>query len=304
MQRRAFVQGLVATAMLGRADGARAADRLPVVGVVFAISPVGEMAGPEPVSPYMRAFLQGLSERGWVEGRTVNFERRSLEGHPERAPAIFADLAARGVDVIVYPWVRASYDAANKATPTIPLVALFNTDPVADGLIASLARPGGNLTGVTVDTGPEIIAKQLQLLREMAPGIARLAFIGPREFFDSYMRHPGAESPAFFAQVDRPEQYDEAFAAIDRERVDALYVLISPLNFVHRGRVVAFVAAHRLPAVYAFREAVADGGLMSYDTPMTAADFYRQLAGSSTRFSRVRSPPTSPSSGRRSLGLS
>ena len=174
MQRRAFVQGLVATAMLPHANGARAADRLPVVGVVLGASPVTEMAGPEPIHLGMRGFLQVLSERGWVEGRTVIIERRSLEGHPERAPAIFADLAARGVDVIYYSWTRASHDAATKATQTIPLVALFFTDPVADGLIASLARPGGNLTGVTSETGPELVAKRVQLLKELAPGIARV----------------------------------------------------------------------------------------------------------------------------------
>ena len=174
------------------------------------------------------------------------------------------------------------------------MVALFSTDPVADGVIASLARPGGNLTGVTTDTGPEMAAKRLQLLKEMAPGIARVAFIGQREFFDSYMRHPAAEPPAFFAQVDRPEQYDEAFAAIERERIDALCVLESAMNFVHRGRLVAFAAAHRLPAVYPDPEAVADGGLMSYGDPRTAADFFRQLAGVVDKILRGAKPADIP----------
>ena len=294
MQRRAFVQGLVVTAMLPHANGARAADRLPVVGVVFGAAPVGDLAGPEPINSGMRAFLQVLSERGWVEGRTVIIERRSLEGQPERAPAIFADLAARGVDVIFYAWTRASHDAANKATPTIPLVALFFSDPVADGLIASLARPGGNLTGVTDDTGPEVAAKRLQLLKELAPGIARVAFIGQREFFDSYRRHPAAEPPAFFAQVDRPEQYDEAFAAIERERLDALCVLEGAMNFVHRGRLVALAAAHRLPTIYPYNEAVEEGGLVSYGSLITLADQFRQLAGMVDKILRGAKPADIP----------
>jgi putative tryptophan/tyrosine transport system substrate-binding protein len=278
MHRRNFIT-LLGAAAFPRAACAGEAGRLPVVGVVFALSPVTEMAGPEPVAPSMRALLQGLSERGWVEGRTVTIERRSLEGHPERAPSIFADLAARGVDVIQYTLTRASYDAANKATRTIPMVAIFLTDPVADGLIASLARPGGNLTGVTDDTGPEFAAKRLQLLKEMAPGIARVAFIGERETFESYMRHPAAEPPAFFAQVDRPEQFDEAFAAIERERIDALYVLDGAIYVNHRGRVLSFAAAHRLPAIYPDRAAVDEGGLMSYADTRLLEGVYRQIAG-------------------------
>ncbi len=293
MQRRAFVQGLAATAMLPCA-GARAADRLPVVGFVSGATPVGELAGPEPIYLGMRGFLQGLSDHGWVEGRTVIIERRSLEGQPERAPTIFADLAARGVDVIYYSWTRASHDAATKATPTIPMVAMFFTDPVADGLIASLARPGGNLTGVTADTGPELVAKRLQLLKEMAPGIARVAYIGQREIFESYMRHPAAQPPAFFAQVERPEQYDEAFAAIERERIDALFVLDGIMNFVHRGRLVAFAAAHRLPAIYPANEAVEEGGLMSYSDTRTVADITRQLAGIVDKILRGAKPADIP----------
>ncbi len=291
MQRRAFVTGLSAAAAFPLKARAGEAGRLPVVGIVFGSPPVGDIAGPEPVYPIMRAFLQGLRDHGWVEGRTVVIERRTLESRPERAPAIFADLAARGVDVIVYTWIRSSYDAANK-TPTIPTAALFATDPVVDGLISSLARPGGNLTGVTVDTGLEFVAKRLQLLKEIAPGIVRVAIVGQREFLESYARRAVAGPTAFFAQVDGPEQLDEAFEAIERERIDALSVLEGPVMYAQRRRVVAFAAAHRLPAAYPWREAVADGGLTSYGRVTTES--WRQLAGIVDRILKGAKPADIP----------
>ncbi len=293
MQRRAFVTGLsAAAAALPLKARAGEAGRLPVVGLVFGSPPVGDITGPEPVYPIMRAFLQGLSDHGWVDGRTVVIERRSFESRPERAPAIFADLAARGVDVIVYTWVQSSYDAVNKMTPTIPTAALFATDPVADGIIASLARPGGNLTGVTVDTGLEFVAKRLQLLKEIAPGIVRVAIVGQREFLESYARRAVAGPTVFFAPVDGPEQLDEAFAAIERERIDALSVLEGPVMYAQRRRVIAFAAAHRLPAAYPWREAVADGGLTSYGR--VTAESWRQLAGIVDRILKGAKPADIP----------
>jgi putative tryptophan/tyrosine transport system substrate-binding protein len=274
MDRRTLLRLAAAAPLAARAS---AAERLPVVGFVLGASPVGEMAGAEPVSPVTRAFVQGLRERGWEEGRTVVIERRSVESRPERAPAIFADLVARGADVIVYTWARWSYDAVNKATQTTPTVVNFGTDPVADGLVASLARPGGNLTGLTSDTGPEFTAKRLQLLKEMAPGVSRVAFLGQREYWESYSRETGLERPAFFAQVEGPEQFDEAFAAIKRERIDALNTFTGNVTYAYRGRIAAFAAEQRIPAAYPFREAVLDGGLMSYGSSQDSN--FRQLAG-------------------------
>ena len=274
MHRRAFISGLAA--VLPFAIRAGAAERPSVVGFVLGATPLAEMSGPEPASPVTRAFLQGLSERGWVDGRNVVVERRSIEGQPARAPAVFAELAARQADIIVYTWSRPFYDAVNAAAPTTPTVVNFGTDPVADGLIASLAHPGGRLTGLTSDTGPEFMAKRFQLLREIAPAATRVAFLGQREYWEAYTRRAGLEQPAFFAALESPAQFDEAFAAMTREGVDALNVFSGNTTYAHHARIAAFAATRRLPAAYPFREAVTDGGLMSYGS--SQASNFRQLA--------------------------
>ena len=277
LDRRALLALTASAAAVAFCARAQQAGRLPVVGFVLGATPVAEMTGSDPASPVTRAFLHGLRDLGWVEGKTVMIERRSVESDPARAPGIFADLVARGADVIVYTWARGSYDAVNKATRTIPTVVNFGTDPVADGLIASLAHPGGNLTGLTSDTGPEFMAKRLQLLKEMAPGVTRVAFLGQSEYMESYLKHPGAERPHFFAQVENPVQFDEAFAAITRERVDALNIFTGNVTYAHRGRIVAFAARQRLPAAYPFAEAAREDGLMSYGSNQSSN--FRQMAG-------------------------
>jgi putative tryptophan/tyrosine transport system substrate-binding protein len=249
-----------------------------VVGLVFASVPLANAVGPDPIDPSARGFVRGLRDLGWVEGSTIVIERRSAEGEPQRAPAIFAELAASGVDVIAFTGTRSSVAAARQATQTIPLTSVLFTDPVADGQIASLARPGGNLTGLTYTTGPEFVAKRLQLLRDMVPGIARVAFLGQQEYWESLGKAvAAAELPPIFAQVDRSEQFEEAFAAILRERADALYAADSPVNYVNSSRIVAFAAQQRLPAAYGSREAVEAGGLMYYGA--SGSEIYRQLAG-------------------------
>ena len=278
MQRRTFVTGLAA-AVLPLKARAGEAGRLPVVGFVLSATPLAEMAGPDPVAPFVRAFLQGLHDNGWVEGKNIVIERRSAEGDPTRAPAIYAELAARGVDVIAFSTTNWSVAAARQATRTIPLVATFNSPPVASGFVASLARPGGNLTGLTYEAGGRIPAICLQILKEIAPGSASVAYIGTHEWWETGASAAAAADGrlSIVAFVDRPEQYEEAFAALAREKPDALYVGGGPVTFVHVARIVAFAAEHRLPAVYPFREAIDKGGLMSYGSNVN--DIYRQLAG-------------------------
>jgi len=127
---------------------AQPTPRRPVVAFVDAVIPPAEMAGSNPISPLARAFVHGLHDLGWIEGQTVVIERRSAEGDPQRAPAIFAELITRGVDVIAMGGSRWLRETAQQATKTIPTVLLFDADPVAEGVVPSLARPGGNLTGV------------------------------------------------------------------------------------------------------------------------------------------------------------
>jgi putative ABC transport system substrate-binding protein len=209
--------------------------------------------------------VHGLRDLGWIEGRTIVIERRSAEGQPQRAPAIFAELITGGVDVIAMGGSRWLREAAQQATRTIPTVALFDADPVAEGVVPSLARPGGNLTGVTISTGGAFIGKRLQLLKELAPAVARVACIASSEVWESY-RHGAAAADILpvFAPVDRSDQFEEAFATILREHADALLTEGSPIIYVQRSRIVAFAAEHRLPLASNNRESVEEGGLMSY----------------------------------------
>src|SRR5262249_49436036 len=151
----------------------------------------------------------GLRDFGWIEGGTVVIERRSAEGEPKRAPAIFADLAAQGADVIAMGGSRWLREAAQHATRTIPTVAFFDADPVAEGLVPSLARPSGNLTGVMISTGGEFIGKRLQLLKELAPRVERVACIASTEVWESYRQNAAAaDISLLFAPVDDSGQFD------------------------------------------------------------------------------------------------
>src|SRR5579862_752074 len=160
MRRREFITLLGGAA--GWPLGARAQPkpRRPVVGFVHAVIPLAEMTGANPISPLARAFVHDLRDLGWIEGQTVVIERRSAEGDTQRAPEIFAELITRGIDVIAMGGSRWLREAAQQATRTIPTVVLFDADPVVEGVVASLARPGGNLTGVTISTGGEFIGKR------------------------------------------------------------------------------------------------------------------------------------------------
>ena len=277
MQRRTFVTGLSAAAAFPLTAQAGEAGRLPVVALVLGATPLAEMVGPEPISPVAAAFLNGLRDHGWIEGKNIVIERRSAEGNPNRAPAIYAELAARGVDVIAFAGTKWAVAAALQATRSIALVAAFNNHPVTDGFVTSLARPGGNLTGLTYEVGNKLTAISLQLLKEMAPGSARVAYIGTTEYWETGVRVAADGHISVVAIVDNAGQYEEAFATLAREQADALYVTGGPVIFVHVARIVAFAAEHRLPTVFSFREGVDKGGLMSYGTNVN--DVFRQLAG-------------------------
>ena len=284
MRRRTFITGLAgATVASPLTAVAQQSKRLPVVGFVSAFSPLADLVGSDPINLLVRAFVHGLRDLNWIEGRTVIIERRSTGGDPQRAPAIFAELLARGVDVIMLGSARWLHEAALAATRTIPIVVLFSDDPVAAGLINSLARPGGNLTGVTQTAGPEFFAKRLQLLGELAPRITRPAFLGARTVLDQYR---GVARPAGVTvvpvQVDAAGQLKEALATILAERADAMMVAEGPVPYDNARRIVAFAAENRLPTIYANREAVEAGGLMSYGP--SPSGLWRQAARLVDRF--------------------
>jgi len=275
--RREFITLIGGAAGWPLAANAQQPKRLPVVALVFAAAPMKEMVGSDPVNRVAGTFVHALQQFGWIDGRTVVIERHTAEGDPQRAPVLLADLLARDVDVIVLASARWLHEAAQQATRTIPTIADFQDDPVAAGLISSLARPGGNLTGVTSAPGPELDAKRLQLLQQLVPTIARTAFLATRDVLEQHRRIVHAAGMTVIpVLVDAAEQYDEAFATILRERADALMVSSSPLNYNHARRIVAFASDNNVPAMYAFREAVLVGGLMCYGASIPGN--FRQVA--------------------------
>jgi ABC-type uncharacterized transport system substrate-binding protein len=268
------------------------------VGLIFTTSPVSEMAGPEPVHPAARAFVRGLRALGYVEGQNLILERRSAEGRYERFGDIVAELVRLQADVIVTvgdPMVR----AAKAVTTTVPIVMANNGDPVGQGLVQSLARPGGNITGLTVAAGPQIEAKRLELLRAALPRVSRIAYLASKE--DKEWEGPFGKGVRTVTQVlgvtlllaeYTPHQYSDSFTLISRARADALFVGASPAAYADRGLIVDFATRTRLPSTFPYREAVELGGLMSYGPSF--ADIFSRAAGYVDRICKGAKPADLP----------
>jgi putative tryptophan/tyrosine transport system substrate-binding protein len=212
-------------------------------------------------------FLQRISALGYVEGKSIVIEERSAEGHPERMGELARELVASKVDVIVTPTVAAS-TAARQATSTIPIVMVHAGDPVGAGLIASLARPGGNVTGTT---NLLLGGKQVELIRELVPRAAKLAMLvnpsnaGTRTYVADAMEACRKLNLSIaVAEVTRDEDFPNAFVMIRNMRPDGLLVMNEALIGRHRSEVIAFAASARLPACYSQGRDVRDGGLVSY----------------------------------------
>lgn len=270
------------------------AETPKVVALVLpAVASPAEMAGPDPVAPVARFFVHALRDLGWEEGRNVVIERHSAEGRLERAAAIFAELRSRHVDIVAIgasPWL---IEAARQAMPTTPIVTVFAEDPVETGLVASLARPGGTITGVTGSTAPEITGKRLQLLKELAPGLSRVAVFGTTKAWSHYRDHADtAKDDMLFVPLERPEQLEGALASVLREGADGLIVQAGATAYVHAQQIVDFAAANRLPAIYTFREPVEAGGLVSYG--INVERLFGQLAGFADRILRGSDPAETP----------
>ena len=214
-------------------------------------------------------FREGLRELGYVEGRNILIEYRWAEGRYERFPALIAELIAMKVDVIVTAGTPASL-AVKKATTSIPLVMAAVGDPIGVGLVASLARPGGNATGLSA-IAPELEGKRLELLREVVPKLSHIAVLWNPDnpFHAGSLKEARAAAQVLGIKVQLlgvrvSEEFPAAFAAILRERPGALLVLADRIFLHNRARIVDFEAKHRLPGVYAYRELVEAGGLMSF----------------------------------------
>src|SRR4030095_3968939 len=215
------------------------------------------------------SFRQGLRELGYVGGKNILIEYRSSGGRSDRLPALVAELLHLKVDIIVTTGPTVTR-AAQEATVTIPIVFAQESDPVASGLVASLARPGGNITGLST-LGPELSGKRLELLKEIVPTLSRVAVIGTStipahaRFLKEHERAAGAFGVKLqFLDVLDPKDIETAFRAANKGRVDGLLVLSGPVLNSHRTQVLDLAMESRLPAIYNFPEFVEAGGLMTY----------------------------------------
>ena len=248
---------------------------MPVVGFIHGGSA-------DASARYVAAFRKGLNETGYVEGQNVTVEYHWLEGQYDRLPALVADLVRRRVAVIATPGSNAAALAAKAATATIPIVFGVAEDPVKLGLVASLARPGGNATGINFFT-QEVVAKRLRLLHDLVPKAVRIAvLVNPANASsaETTLREVQEAAPTIGLQIQILNattigEIDAAFATLARERPDALFVAADAFFASRRVQFATLAARDRIPATYSNRDYVAAGGLMSYGTDL--ADMFRQV---------------------------
>ena len=268
MKRREFIAGLGGAAAWPLVARAQQVTKIPRIGI---LAP-GPSEGPDATRATLNSLVAGLRELGYAEDQNIVIERLFGESNADRLRELAAELVKRQVDVIVALSTTAARPA-RQATTVIPIVAIAMADPVEDDLVASLARPGGNVTGTTF-LGPELVAKRLQLLSEVVPQHSRVAILWhPRAYGDRTMAGmlKEAERAAValgiqlqFVPATSPEDITGAFSLMTRERADALSVFPSPVLFAAYGRIAGIAAEKRLPTIYAAREGVEVGGLMSY----------------------------------------
>jgi putative ABC transport system substrate-binding protein len=261
---------VVALTVCGVRVEAQQPKKVPRIGYLAAISLSALAARTE-------AFRQGLRELGYIEGKNIVIEWRSAEGKLDRLPALAAELVRLKVDVIVTaasPLTR----AAKEATATIPIVMAQDSDPVGSGFVASLARPGGNITGLAT-LAPELSGKQLELLKETVPRLSRVAVFGTSTYPGNAQSLKEVElaAAAFKVQLQYldilgPKDIETAFRAASKERADAVLVLASPVFANNRTEIAELAIKSRIPAIYYRSEFVEDGGLMSYGASFTDMD--------------------------------
>jgi putative ABC transport system substrate-binding protein len=263
MKRREFISLVGAAAAWPLAAPAQQMGKTPQIGYLGVSSPSLE-------PHYVEAFRQKLRELGHVEGKNIAIEYRWAEGQDDRLPNLASELVRLKPDVIVTTGTPGAV-AAMQATKTIPIVMASSADPVGSGLVASLARPGGNVTGFTI-LGPELEGKRLELLKQAVPGLSRLAVLwnpsnpGIVSYFETVKNAGRALQISLgpVVEIRRSDELDSAFTAIASARPHALVVIADRFLLSHRKQIVEFAAVKRLPTMYPYREYVDAGGLMSY----------------------------------------
>jgi putative ABC transport system substrate-binding protein len=243
-------------------------------------------------------FLAGLRERGYVEGQPLVIARRDAEGHRDQLPGLAAELVRLPVDVIVTTGGVPATRAAMQATTTIPIVMAEAGDPVGTGLVASLARPGGNVTGLS-SMGPDLVGKRLQLLKEAAPQVTRVAVLyhPPAAATVVGLEAAQAAAPALGLtvlpiEVRTPDEFDDQFAAMLRVGADAVLISGGPFAALHHRRILDWAAMHQLPTVCGPRDFAEAGCLMAYGP--SVADMYRRAAYYVDRILQGRKPAELP----------
>jgi putative ABC transport system substrate-binding protein len=266
---------LLAIATAGLPADAQQTPRLARIGLLF-------QATPTATAHLSEAFRQGMRDLGYVEGKSFVLELRYGEGRPERLPELARELVGLKLDAIVAAGADLATAAVKRHTQTIPIVMVNITDPVGTGLVASLARPGGNITGLT-NISSELSGKRLELLREAVPGLSRVAVLWNPDIRGAVLDYKGTESAARAlrlepqsVEVSHAEDFDRAFSTVTSQRAQAVVVLPNPLAFANRPRIASFAHRNRLPSMYPQREYVDAGGLMSYGPSLP--DLFRRAA--------------------------
>ena len=289
MRRREFIRLVGGAAGWPLAAFAQQQPAMPVIGFLGS-------ASPGPFAPYLAAFLAGLREAGYFEGSNVIIEYRWAEGQYDRLPAMAADLVRRKVAVIVASGANPPVLAAKAATSTIPIVFTGPDDPVKNGFVASLNRPGGNVTGAALFTS-ELESKQIEVLRTLLPTAAKIAVLlnpsNPNvssQISGLDVRTSGAE--LVIHRAGAPAEIDAAFAVMAEQHTDALLVGADPYFNAVREQITFLAARYKLPALYTFPELVVAGGLISYGNSI--ADNYRKCAGYVARILKGEKPADLP----------
>jgi putative ABC transport system substrate-binding protein len=275
MRRRTFLSGATGVA-LASALPAKAQTSGPPIRI-GRLSPLSAAAE----EPMLEGLRRGLREHGWIEGRNFTFEIRTADARVDRLSGLAADLVRVPVDVIV-TGSSAGALAAKNATSTIPIVMVTTGDPVAHGLVSSLARPGGNVTGVTA-LGQDLSAKRLELLKQILPDTTRIAVLtDPGSIYSAAtLRSLERAAQALNVQIQafsahEPGEFERSFAEIRSARAEALMVLVDILFITHRGQIATLAAAERLPVIYGERESLSDRGLFFYGASLP--EMYRRAA--------------------------
>jgi putative ABC transport system substrate-binding protein len=282
----------IATILVLVARLAADAQALPTVGYLS----IGSASDPRR-SALLGAFQQGLRDHGYVEGQSILVEVRFDEGHYDRLPALAAELARLKVDIIL-AYSTPAARAAQTATKSIPIVMSAVVDPVRTGLVASLGRPGANVTGLSL-MAPEVIGKQMQLLKELVPKVSRVGVLWNPSNASNLPQLREAEAAATILglrlqslEARGPDEIDRAFAAMTKERVDGLIVAVEGMFIDQRVRIARLAEKARLPAVYGLREHAEAGGLLFYGA--NPADLNRRAAGFIDRILKGAKPATLP----------